>query len=245
MQGVDRFLSCSGQVLLVLATAAVQAADLCDPSLEPINSRLGYQPRDAMRCEGLYVSNVSAARGLDLVGLTRGPVRFDPQRDGSLQLTPVVTDRPLRLRGVAVPEKTYYRLDARLPAGGGLEWRLSDVVIPQGLGPDQLGLVALREGEPAVYVPLQAGGSGAVMMLIRPSRSATALWWRYAPQGSGGCGRMSKWRTAESRWGFDRGAPARVELPDELSGALCVEAQAAPREGGANLKSLWRIHLGP
>ena len=245
MEVVDRFMSFSGGVLLVLVTTVVQAADLCDPNLEPIKSRLGYQPRDAVRCEGLYVSNVSAARGLDLVGLTRGPVLFDPQRDRSLQLIPVVTDRPLRLRGVAIPEKTYYRLDARLPAGGGVDWRLTDVVIPQGLRPDQIGLVALREGDSAVYVPLQAGGSGAFTLLLRPSRSATELWWRYASKGAGGCGGMSKWQKVESHWGFDRGAPAKVELPDGVRGELCMEAQAVPREGSANLKNLWQIHLGP
>lgn len=230
--------------LLLFSAQTAQAAPPCDPTVEPTQDRSGYKSRDANRCEGMYVAKVSSPAGrLDLVALTRGPLKFDPAAEPVVKLM-AGADEPLRVRGVGIPEKTYYRLDALIPKGGTLEWKLSDVVGPVGLRPDQLGLAAFQEGDPPLYLPLGRDGSGPVTLLALPSSPATELYWRSAARKEGRCGPMGKWNTVAPPGGMGPGAPGRIELPANTKGDICLEAQATPRQGSGNLHGLWHIRTG-
>ncbi len=232
-------------VLLCTVHSLTQAAPPCDKSLEPVNGKTGYQSRDAVRCEGMYASNVSSPPGgLDLVGLARGSITFDPNVESVVKLIAVATDQPVRVLGVGIPVKTYYRLDALIPPAGVLEWRLADVVGPLGLRPDQIGLVAFVESDPSLYLPLGREKDGAVTLLVRPSDSATELYWRSAERRAGQCGKMGAWSKLDTPGGLDRGSPGRIELPAGTGGDLCLEAQAVPRQGSSNLRGLWHIRTG-
>ena len=59
--------------LLLIQPLATFAAPPCDSNLKPESSHLAYRMRDkGTRCEGFYVSDVSARGGLALVGLVLG-----------------------------------------------------------------------------------------------------------------------------------------------------------------------------
>lgn len=231
-----------------LCAGPTAAAPPCDGTLEPVRGKVGYQARGELRCEGLYASDVSRpAGGLELVALTRGVLRFDPATQTSVRLAPVAADGPVRGRGGGIPVKTYYRLDALIPAGGALDWGLTDVVRPVPLGAEQIGLVAHLESEPRLYLPLALagqGGAGPVTLLLRPGAAATGLWWRSAPRTGDGCGAMSAWRELDHQGPLDPGFPARLPLPDDVAGELCLEAQAVAQRGGRRLRGLWQIRTG-
>src|SRR5216683_4982848 len=76
---MNRRLPLSGLGLVCLVTLACASAGSaeppCDPALRPVQGEAGYTPR-RNRCEGLYVSPISAP-GLELVSLLRGKIRYD------------------------------------------------------------------------------------------------------------------------------------------------------------------------
>ena len=236
--------------LLCAVHSVSQAGAPCDTTLEPVRGKLGYQSRDAVRCEGMYASNVSSpSGGLDLVGLTSATLRFDAAGEPVVRLAPAAADGPVRVVGVGIPVKTYYRLDASIPPAGVLVWRLADVVGPLALRPDQIGLVAYLDTDPRLYVPLAREEAGldsgpALTLLVRPSAAATALYWRSAERLGGTCAAMGPWSSVDTPQGLDRGSPGRIELPAGAAGDLCVEAQAVPTRGGSNLRGLWHIRSG-
>jgi hypothetical protein len=128
-------------------------------------------------------------------------------------------------------------------------WRIADVVGPLALRPDQIGLVAYVNTDPRLYVPLapeDAGSDsgGALLLLLRPSAAATALYWRSAERVAHTCAAMGPWSSVDTPQGLDRGSPGRIELPAGTAGYLCIEAQAVPTPGGSNLRGLWHMRTG-
>jgi hypothetical protein len=117
------YATLAGRILLLMACFHpwADAAPPCDDHLTPVSdTRTGYHLREPdTRCEGFYKAPVSAAVDLELVALTRGRLRFDSAANNTLKLSSPVRREAVQLRGIALPDKTYYRLDGLIPAAGG------------------------------------------------------------------------------------------------------------------------------
>jgi hypothetical protein len=190
-------------LLIAYATAAVVPAgaygQVCDERLRPEpRSGFGYTIREPdVRCEGLYESSVRAP-GLEVVSFLYERPRFDPSEHDSVQvIAPEISElvtEPVRVRAVALPLKTYYRMDAVLPDEGPLIWPVRDVLGPAGLAAEQIGVFGWSGSEiDKVFVPVrlvaaddlapeaEPGGQRppAPELLVRLANDAEKVLWRY------------------------------------------------------------------
>jgi hypothetical protein len=155
----------------VVAVGLLSTALLTNPSpglaqsceaLPVDGSPTSYRYRaDPPRCEGIYRSPVSGNPGMALVSLTYGGVTYDPGRDQDLEISlPVEPAEKTLIRGVGVPERLYYRLDAELDANHtAFKLPLADVIArDRQLVPEALGLYGYRmlPGGQTAFVPVSA-----------------------------------------------------------------------------------------
>ena len=106
-------------VVLAVPAAYTQQAGKCD-GLVPAQGQVEYRWRQN-RCEGFYRSNVSSG-DLELVSLLVGRLSTDSSsRNSQLEIVAPVIQRsltgPIKVRAVAIPPRTYYRMDATLDSG--------------------------------------------------------------------------------------------------------------------------------
>lgn len=144
----------------------VQAGAFCDPSLvKKSEDSTAYREREG-RCEGVYAQQVGTV-SLDIRSLTASFGPFDPNRDPELSLAwtaPPGQERDVRLRAFSLRTRLYYRMDTAVPAARGSYRWPAEILASQGLGDEELGVVAWielprPEGNPRkVYLPLRAGG---------------------------------------------------------------------------------------
>ena len=175
---------------------AVAQGISCDHHLKPVPGGVGYARRaEGQRCEGLYQSTVSSVR-LQLVSVLKGKLEFDPERHQILNVTapevPGTENRPVRVRAVALPLKTYYRMDAVLPRGGALKWPLQDIIERIQLSADNIGVYGwVHDKEGRLFVPLSvtagddvAAGTGTepVRIIVRSAVDLARLVWRTADE---------------------------------------------------------------
>ncbi|MBL26195.1 MAG: hypothetical protein CMM50_01400 [Rhodospirillaceae bacterium] len=232
------------------ATAPVAAvADVCD-RLQPVSTALGYQVREPdVRCEGLYESTVRAI-GIEVVGFLLAPVRFDAELEAEVEIasadlsnleTP--PEGPLRVRAVALPLKTYYRMDAVLGPDGTMAWPLAEVIRPAGLKDDQIGIYGwFGEETDKTFVPVRVLSATAessempepspqLRLYLRVTSDAERLLWRYGDDGT-----VSEWLpAAEGR--VRAGQTAAVALPPGPTALLRIDVTAKP-EGSDDWTSL-------
>jgi hypothetical protein len=152
----------------------------------------GYRA-DPPRCEGIYRSPVSGNSGMALVSLTYGEVTYDPGRDRDLEISlPVEPPDKTLIRGVGIPERLYYRLDAELDASRtAFKLPLADVIArDRQLVPEALGLYGYRmlPGGQTAFVPVSARSSGdpdrtSVVVVVRPGSDVYDAEWRQYPPG--------------------------------------------------------------
>ena len=220
----------------ILLVVSVRAQDeLCDPGLDPIAGGLGYELRARnQRCEGLYESPVHAI-GLEVVSLLHGRLDFDPATARHLTVAvpdaAVIGQNQVNVRAVALPLKTYYRMDARIPAGGSMLWPVHDILAPASLGPDRLGVFGWIGSEsdktfvPVSVVAEDAAGFAAgarVELGLRAPTDLESLVWRVSAT------------HAEDRPPWTDAVPGpvragqimRLILPDDVRGLVDVEFAA-------------------
>jgi hypothetical protein len=126
-------------------------AAACDPTLAAIPGADGYKERtNGERCEGLFFSPVSGS-AIELVSLTRGPFRYDlkQQPNLSLKLAAPSADaaRPSHIRAVGIPLGLYYRMDADILANQTVTWPVKEVLAPNRLTSDQIGIFAFQRDQ--------------------------------------------------------------------------------------------------
>ena len=217
-----------GALMSALVVTTVQAAQ-CDPHLKPIDDRLGYVLRSG-RCEGLYVSLVSA-QTLEPISLLRGRLHYPLQPDVQLTISaPDVADissAPVQVRAVARPLKTYYRMDAVLPANRRIVWPVQDVLLPWRLDAGSIsvyGWVDTKDG--LLYVPLRIVPQGAslpqepIELVVRSTVDVETLMWRVAVAGV----QASAWSRVGT--GLSAGQPTTITLPDGPRAILRLEVMA-------------------
>jgi len=216
-------------VLMGLLGVSLVHAGPCDQHLKPIPDRTGYMQRSG-RCEGLYVSPVSAPT-LELISLLRGKLEYDLDTDKQLEVTPPkvppTAPGPLYIRAVARPLKTYYRMDATIALGDRLIWPLLDVLEPLRLDASRIGLYAwLQTDTGKLFVPLRvalqraAPSVGPIETVIRSTVDVEALLWRVA----GNQETVSAWQQAGVN--IAAGQPVSLDVPEGPQAILHLEVAA-------------------
>src|SRR5271166_5539989 len=101
---------------LTLPSNVVAQSTQCD-QLRPLpNSDVQYKER-GNRCEGLYVADVGM-RSLELVSFQLGGgLAYKLKNGEQLRVTAPGQTQSLHVRAVAMPARTYYRMDAILNPG--------------------------------------------------------------------------------------------------------------------------------
>jgi hypothetical protein len=159
------FLFISIFLTICFSPDTICAGAICD-NLTSAKGKYGYQPRTKQgvnRCEGFYISTISA-KSLEMVSLLKGPAKFSLQDntiiDVSSDVSNLVTG-DIHIRAVAKPVRTYYRMDATLQQGELLEWPAGEVLVPNKLSLEKLGILGWIESEEhKIFVPLKVKQKG-------------------------------------------------------------------------------------
>ncbi len=245
--------SCAACLAVSISLSGVSAAgeqgSPCDDELRSVASPSGYQQR-GKRCEGVYESDVSAAR-LEVFSLVRGPIQYPLTPATVLTITAPVLPLddlvgPVQVRA-AGPSKSYYRMDLTLEPGETTNWPVADVLLPQKLRADQIGVTgwisdpatsSRRAGR--VIVPLRvavvdSASSQPLEVTFRSSSGVEALKWRLAED------EASTWHYADLARAVPAGRPIRVVLPDGAPGVITLEVRYRPPGRDFQRKRRFRI----
>jgi hypothetical protein len=255
----NKLLSCTYKCLgwavffFVLTSIPVQAAS-CDPVLAPFpGSDLGYVSH-GNRCEGFYVSNVSS-ESLEVVSVLRGNLYFDRKPDVVLEVSaPDFTQGDVNIRAVAIPLKTYYRMDGRVSPEESMRWPIGDVVIPGRLTAQRLGVFGWVGTESEkTFVPLRvtqknsaksAPAKENTYLIVRSSVDVDTLVWRYSTAKGSRCSKFIEWQELSDA-PVNAGWPVTLTLPERSAqkGNLCLEIAAKEKDNEEWLSlslRLWR-----
>lgn len=223
-----RFLSAVAAVLCVFSSSAQEPQ--CDSLARLKGSKSGYQSR-GNRCEGLYVSNVGS-RSLAALSFTLGKLKYDLASSAPLEVTAPGQTQQVNIRAVAIPLKTYYRMDATLAPRATLSWPLTDVLAPEGLTDTRIGIFGWRGNEESgTLVPLRVTAAGAKstsqkpLLIVRASFDAQKAKWRWATLRDGQCSAFGAWQDAIQR-PVTAGWPIAIDLSSVPAGTHCFEAVA-------------------
>ena len=105
----------------------------CDKKLRSSESeKTGYRIRSHNRCEGFYESDVSSG-SLNIVSVTQGKFKFKLDSNEMITVSPIVNNKTVNIRAVAIPLRTYYRMDAQLDPKTNIKWPVADVLYPKKL----------------------------------------------------------------------------------------------------------------
>jgi len=226
------------------AGAAWSTAGLpCDPTLVARADRgeLGYRGREGdSRCEGFLGEPRNTEEGLELVSLVRGELRFDPHRHHRVRIyAPDVTDttvEPVRVQAFSLYEREHYRMDAVLPHGRPMIWPVSSVLIPAGLGADEIGVYGMQgTGHQVTFVPLSVStgdsapdAAAPILMTLRTPVDLKRMYWRHAV----GSADWSPTREIP-RSGISARNWITVELPPGPPGVMRVQVHGTAEKHGA------------
>ena len=220
----------------------------CDSRIKPITGTLGYGWREqGQRCEGLYESTVSAIN-LEVVSVLKGKLGADFQRSKKVHLfapdLASLGSESVRVRAVALPLKTYFRMDAVMPASGDLVWPLDDVVERAKLPVGKIGIFGWVGSEAEkIFVPLEispkgekpaAGTVASVEMVVRSAIDIEQLAWRTSSEGN----KTTDWQKHPGV-PVRAGKPITLVLPGGESGVLRVEVAAK----GLNIDKWTKLNI--
>ncbi len=204
----------------------------CDSLRTEPGSPLHYKNRNN-RCEGMYVADI-ATKVIELVSFTQGDLSYDLKPGVKLLVSAADHSSPLNIRAVAKPPGTYYRMDAVLGAGSTLTWPVDDVLLPEGLSSERIGVFGWKGNRnEKTFVPVQVTVQGSreshplhpdVFLSIRPSFDAELVRWRWAAKKQGVCSMFGAWHDA-TRSMVDAGQPVKFALND-LKGLVCIQVFA-------------------
>lgn len=209
------------------------------------DSPVGYQKRGD-HCEGLYVANVGA-HSLAATSFSLGKIRFELSPAVRLQVSAPGQTQPVNVRAVAIPAKTYYRMDAVLPGGASMLWPVRDVLVPANLSDSRIGIFAWKGPEnDKTLVPVRVVVQGTAakpappFLTVQASFDAQRVKWRSAPTRDGACLAFGPWQDAiqqpvTASW------PIAINLSQLPAGLHCVEAAA--QSGGSMAWETLKLRL--
>ncbi|HKO56216.1 MAG TPA: hypothetical protein VJ276_10085 [Thermoanaerobaculia bacterium] len=224
---------------------AVHGQELQCKGLPRLDSQFGYQKRGD-RCEGLYVANVGA-HSIAATSFSIGKIRYELSSAVRLEVSAPGQTQPVNVRAVAIPPKTYYRMDAALPPGTSMVWPVRDVLLPQNLSDSRIGIFAWKGPENAkTLVPVRVVPQGAPaapappFLTVQVTFDAQKVKWRSAGAGDSGCLAFGPWQDAIQR-PVTASWPIAINLSKLPAGLHCVEA-VAQSEGSMEWETL-RLRL--
>lgn len=233
-------------VAAALCATIGAAQDSNCKGLPPLqDSQSGYQKRGD-RCEGLYVANVGA-HSLTAMSFSLGKIRFGLNPAVKLQVSAPGQKDAVNIRAVAIPPKTYYRMDAGLPAGGTMVWPVRDVLMRENLSDSRIGIFGWKGPETAkTLVPLRVVPQdkpvtpGPPFLTIEASFDAQVVKWRWAPAQKDGCQAFGPWQNAiehpvTASW------PIAIKLAELPPGVQCLETAA--QSGGSTTWETLKLRL--
>lgn len=256
-EGGSQIMSRRSAVILFFAAVlcftvdrrAALAQDLKCKDLPPLkDSPSGYQKRGD-RCEGLYVANVGA-HSLAAMSFSLGKIRFELEPSVRLQVSAPGQTQPINVRAVAIPPKTYYRMDAALPAGATMVWPVRDVLLRASLGDTRIGIFGWKGPETAkTLVPVRVVTQDAKSATAKPAApfltieatfDAQQVKWRWAPARADGCQAFGPWQNAiqhpvTASW------PIAIKLDQLPAGVHCLETAA--QSGGSTTWETLKLRL--
>jgi hypothetical protein len=219
-----------------LQTLSVNAQQLrCDVLRPLLGSASQYRER-GNRCEGLYVVQVGS-RSIDVISFTLGRVMYDLESKRPLQLSVPSQVQFVNIRAVAIPPKTYYRMDAILARGAVLTWPITDVLVPEHLTDDRIGIFAWSGTEDGkTFIPVKVATDPSSpgtrtndpTLMMQTSFDAQQIKWRWGPAQGDGCGVLAGWQDAIQH-PIEAGWPTKIILHLLPEGLNCVEVAARSR----------------
>jgi len=220
----------------------VRAQDVKCKGLPPLkDSQSGYQKRGD-RCEGLYVANVGS-HSLAAMSFSLGKIRYELSAAVRLRVSAPGQTHPVNIRAVAIPAKTYYRMDAALPAGASMVWPVRDVLLPEKLGDSRIGIFAWKGAESAkTLIPVRvvaqeaAAAPGPPVLTVQASFDAQQVKWRWAPARDDGCLAFGPRQDAIQK-PVTASSPIAINLAQLPAGVHCLEI-AAQSGGSASWETL-------
>ena len=230
---------CQATTLLaavLVTTAHSQQEQKCD-ALVPAQGQIEYRWREN-RCEGFYRSNVSSG-DLELVSLLIGKLTVGIAKNAQLEIVAPTIQRslggPIHVRAVAIPPRTYYRMDAVLNPGTPLSWPVGDVLAPSQLSLDRIGVFGWVDGSPErVFVPVrvvpagQAMGASGEQVELRVRSSSASDWMRWRAHIEGASPQdLPPWQDASKA--VEAWKPVAIALPSDGAGILRVDVRAKPQ----------------
>lgn len=241
-----------GVVFLIAATLVPVQAASCDPVLAPFpGSDLGYTAHDD-RCEGFYVSNVSS-ESLEVVSVLYGNLHFDWKPDVVIEVSaPTYTKGAVNIRAVAIPLKTYYRMDGTVSPKKSLRWPVKDVVFPGQLTAQRLGVFGWVGTESdKTFVPLRVTQKDRAKsvpakentyLIVRSSVDVDTVTWRYSSAEGKRCSKFNQWQEHPNA-PVNAGWPVTITLPKRPAQKddLCLEIAAKERDNDEWLSLSIRI----
>jgi len=220
-----------GAICICVCSAGVDAQEVkCDPLTALEGSKSGYHKR-ANRCEGLYVTNVSG-RSLAATSFTLGSLRYEMKASTRLQVSAPGQRSAVNVRAVALPARTYYRMDAVLAPGSAMLWPVADVLLPESLSDSRIGVFGWKgQEESKTLVPLRVAAEGAPptsgkpLLTVQANFDAQQVKWRWAPALEKQCQAFGLWQDAISR-PVTASWPVIIDLSALPAGVHCLEAAA-------------------
>jgi len=162
-----------------------------DANIRPIQGSSGYRARsNDARCEGFFESPVSVG-GLEVVSFTVGNPEFDIQSEDSLAISApyegISAAQFVNIRAVALPLRTYYRMDTRLTSTRPMTWPVTPILRPWGLSSKRVGIFGwISRDDRPLFIPIRVGngkgGSSAstrvLVLKLRSPAPLDRLLWR-------------------------------------------------------------------
>jgi hypothetical protein len=225
---------------------SARAQDVKCKGLPPLqDSQSGYQKRGD-RCEGLYVANVGS-HSLAAMSFSLGKIRYELSSAIQLRVSAPGQTQPVNIRALAIPPKTYYRMDAPLPAGTSMSWPVKDVLLPERLSDSRIGIFAWKGSERAkILVPVRVvthettAAPGSPFLTIQASFDAQQVKWRWAPAHDEGCLAFGPWQDAIQR-PVTASWPIAIDLSQLPAGVHCLETAA--QSGGSAAWETLKLRL--
>jgi hypothetical protein len=176
-----------------------------------------------------------------------GKIRYDLDPLVKLQVSAPGQNELVNIRAVAIPPKTYYRMDAPLPAGATMVWPVRDVLMRVKLSDSMIGIFGWKGPETAkTLVPLRIVAQDKVvapappLLTIEASFDAQVVKWRSAPAQNDGCKASGPWQNAiehpvNASW------PIAIKLAALPPGVHCLEVVA--QSGGSTAWETLKLRL--
>jgi len=234
-----------------LVPGSLKAQELKCDAVRPLpSSSSGYKNR-GNRCEGLYVADIGS-RSIDIISLTFGGVRYDLNSKPTLRLSVLGKSSSVNIRAVAVTPKTYYRMDTLLQRGATLFWPVTDVLLPEHLTDNRIGIFGWTGTESSkIFVPVRvvtepatppAPANDHVTLLAQFSSDADSIKWRWAHAQGSGCSASGKWDDAIGN-PITANSPVKIDLSKLSSGVDCVEFAARSKASNDWVTLIIRVEI--